>query len=115
MGFIDWPCNQTAVYWEFDGFDDYGKPQYKSPVEVSCRWDDVVVEYINPNGERDVSKSMVIINQDVILKSVLLLGTIEDEVTDEENPFNNDNAWEIKQVMRTPDIDAEDTLITAVL
>ena len=114
MGFIDWPCNQEAVYWEFNGYNDYGKPQYKSSVEIMCRWDDITQEYINPRGDRDVSKSMIIVNQDIVLKSVLMLGT-SDDITDEDNPLNNTGAWEIKQVLRTPNIDADETLITAIL
>jgi len=121
MGYIDWPCEQTAVYWppgseETGGFDydDYGKPQYAQAVEVSCRWDDISEEIIMADGTRDLSRAQVIVDQDVSIRGVLFLGELTD-VGDLDNPKENEGAWEIKQVNKNPDIDCEDFLVTAYL
>lgn len=121
MGFITWPCKQTAVYWppgseETGGrdFDDYGKSLFSTPVEISCRWDDVNEEILLSDGERVMSRATVIVDREVKLRGVLCLGT-EAEMTDLINPKKNEGAYEIRRVDKNPDIDGRDTLVRAFL
>jgi len=121
MEAITWPCNQKAVYWapgseESGGvdFDDYGTPQYSSPVEIDCRWDDIDEEIISPTGDVTMSKAVVIVDREVKKRGVLWLGELS-SVEDEDNPENNENAWEIIKVAQTPDVDGEEKLIRAFL
>jgi hypothetical protein len=124
MGYIDWPCNQTAVYWPpessesgGDDFDDYGQPQVTLPVEVNVRWDDKNEEFISIEGTTLTSRSIVLVDQDVEVGGILMLGRMADinSSLDLEDIKDNDNAWEIKRVDRIPNIDADDTLIKAFL
>lgn len=119
-GYITWPCKQTAVYWppaSDEGgvdFDDYGKPQYGTAVEISCRWDDIVEEVVMADGTRDFSNAQVIVDQIVKVRGVLWLGVLTD-VDDLDDPKANTNAFEIRQVLKNPDIDGRKTLVRAVL
>lgn len=120
--YIDWPCNQTAVYWgpgseETGGFDydDYGKPQYTDPVEVDCRWDNITEEMIMGDGTRDFSVAQVIVATSVSVRGVLFLGELTD-LTDADNPKNNEGAYEIRRVSITPSVnDGDEFLVVAYL
>jgi len=121
MGYIDWPCVQTAVYWppgsEDSGgvdYDDYGVPQYATAYEISCRWDDATEEMVLADGTRDLSQAQVIVDQDVSVRGVLCLGELTD-MDDLTDPKSNDGAYEIRRVEKNPDIDGEDTLVRALL
>jgi len=121
MNYITWPCNQKAVYWppgsdETGGqdFNDYGQPLYSTAVEIDCRWDDVSEEILLPNGDRVMSRAIVIVDREVKIAGVLWLGNIAD-VTDEDDPKLNDNAFEIRRVDKNPNIDADEMLVRAYL
>jgi len=121
MTAITWPCKQTAVYWppgseETGGrdFDDYGKPMYSTPVEISCRWDDKTEEMVMADGTRDLSRAEIIVDRVVKVRGVLLLDSLEN-VSDLNNPKNNDGAYEIRRVDQNPDVKATKTLIRAFL
>lgn len=99
---------QKAIYWapgsEQTGgrdFDDYGQPMYASPVEINCRWQDKSEQYIAPGGDTLVSHSIVFLEQDVRKTGVLMLGELAD-VTDADNPKNNDGAFEIMRFDKVP-------------
>jgi hypothetical protein len=92
---------QKAVYWAPSGVDEFGKPEYDTPEEIDCRWEDKQEEFITPNGEREISHAKLIVDRDLLKKGVMWLGELDD-VTDEDNPKNNDGAWEIRAFMKTP-------------
>jgi len=92
---------QKAVYWAPSAPDDFGKPQYESPEEIDCRWEDSIEEFIGPNGDREMSRAKLIVNQDLLVKGYLWLGELTD-LTDEDVPENNSGAWEIRAFLKTP-------------
>lgn len=121
MGYIDWPCNQKAVYWppgseETGGsdYDDYGNLQYAQAVEIDCRWDDRTEEILLADGTRDLSRAQVIVDRDVSVRGVLWLGELAD-ITDLDDPKENEGAYEIRRVDKNPDVDGTDTLVRAFL
>jgi len=121
MGYIDWPCVQKAVYWPPGSestaglnYDDYGQPLYAQAVELNCRWDDGDEEIVMADGTRDLSRAQVIVDRDVSVRGVLFLGELTD-VSDLDNPKENEGAWEIRRVDKNPDIDGEDFLVRAYL
>ena len=121
MSLITRMLKQKAVYWapgsEATGghdFDDHGKPAYASPVEVSCRWVDVVEEFIGPNETRELSRSKVYVDRDVRTGGVLWLGLLIN-VGDLVTPKNNDGAWEIRHSEKLPNLKATEFLRTAYL
>lgn len=93
-----------CVYWEYDGTDMYGKPSYKDPVQIRCRWQASDGENLTSDGNETLNtKTKVYTLIDIKINSVLMLGTLED-ITDETSPTNNDNAYEVFQFEKIPDL-----------
>lgn len=72
-------CVETAVYWGNPQNDGFGTYEFDSPVEIKCRWEDVsandldrIVDY----GETFISKSKIMLLQDVDLHGYLYKGTL---------------------------------------
>ena len=121
MSIISRMRKQTAVYWalastESGGvaYDDFGQPQLTDPVEIKCRWDDTSEEFIDPKGTKQVSRSKVYTDRDVVVGEVLMLGVLTD-VDGSISVKENDNAWEIKRFDKTPNLKATEFLRTAYL
>ena len=95
---------QKCVWWPLDSFDDNGQPTYETPVEIDCRWEDVVQEFVDNKGNRNVSKSVVYVDRDMKVGGVLLLGELDSGSIDEENPLQNEGAFEIRQVSKIPNL-----------
>lgn len=94
---------QTVVYWRRDDVNDDGQPTWHDPIEVPCRWDYDVAEVVTPQGETFNSTAKVIVDRDMDVGGVIMLGSFDD-VTDEANPKENAEAWEIKHFKRTANI-----------
>ena len=121
MSIITRMQRQTAVYWALEhnesggvAYDDYGQPQYIDPVEISCRWSDKIVQFIDFNGSEQVSKSKVFVDRDMVASEVLMLSELVD-VTNLSNPKENDGAWEIRGFNSVPNFKATEFLRTAFL
>lgn len=121
MSLIKRMRKQTAVYWALASsdsggiaYDDFGQPAFTDPVEIKCRWTDVSEEYIDAKGAKRLSHSKVYVDRDVDIDGVLMLGKIID-VTDEENPRENDGAEEIRRFDKVPNLKATEFLLTAFL
>ncbi len=93
---------QNAVYWSRSGTGDDGQPTYAAPVELFVRWDYKIREVLTPQGERVLSSSKVIVDRDMQYGDVLMLGLLESG-TDESHPLENEGAWEVKSIAKTPD------------
>ncbi len=91
---------QLAVYWAPLDEDEYGQPTFASPVQIAVRWEDAVEEFINPNGDKEMSRAKLIVDRDLDNKGYLWLGNIVDLVSD--TPAENDDAWEIRLFKKTP-------------
>ena len=91
---------QKAVYWAPLDPGAFGKPTYDVPIEIDCRWEDVTEEFLNPTGEREMSRSKLMVDRDLELKGMMLLGELDSNV--EANPRDNDGAWEIRLFGKTP-------------
>ena len=116
MSIITKMRKQTAVYWAPGdrAYDNFGQPLYANPVEIACRWEDVAVEFLDANGNTQISRSRVYVDQDVRLSGVLMLGPLDD-VTYSSQPKQNENAWEIRRFDKLPTLKATEFLRTAYL
>ncbi len=121
MSIIKRMRKQTAVYWAMaasesagEDFDDHGQPQWASPVEIKCRWEDVSKEFVDPKGTTRVSRSIVYADRDLVVGGVLMLGELTD-VDEEENVLENDGAWEIRRFDKIPNLKATEFLRMAYL
>jgi len=121
MSIITKMLRQDAVYWPLAGVDSggvdmdaYGQPIASDPVKIDCRWVDKAVQFSDAVGETRISHSVVYVDRDVVLGGFLMLGVLDD-VTDEDVPLNNVNAWEIKRFDKTPNLKNTEFLRTAYL
>jgi hypothetical protein len=106
-----WPL-ASAESASGQDFDSYGQPQYGTPVELDCRWENKTVEFVAANGTQQLSKAVIYVSSDVVVGGVLLESELAD-VSDQENPFNNEGACEIKGFDKMPNIRQTEYLRTA--
>jgi hypothetical protein len=107
---------QTAVYWAPSaGRDKFGHPKLEPAKEITCRWDDVTEEFVDAVGTRVAGRSVVIVDvdDDVKIGGVLMLGTLNDITSTVAK--NNEGAYEVRRVDKTPNIHNTQTLVEAYL
>ena len=114
MGIISKMRRQTAVYWSFSGVDEFGKKTYDSPVEIKCRWDGRIEEFLDSGGERQLSQAVVYVDRETPIGGVLMLGVLGD-ITDAVKIKENEGAWEIRRYDTTPNLKATEWLRTVYL
>lgn len=73
--------HQKAVLWVANGFDDYGEPKVDAAVEIDVRWEERLQEAVDSNGNTIAVDAVVVVNQDVIVGSIMWLGEKEDLAT----------------------------------
>lgn len=100
--FIERVCVQDAVYWEFDGVDEYSSSKFKNPVEVSIRWDEKTEIVSDNDGREYISRAQVLTPNDLLEQSYLRLGTIADLPNGVDRPQDISGAFEIKKMDRYP-------------
>lgn len=95
---------QTAVWWQIYGHDAQGHRQFEEPVEIKCRWEDLSEEFADPNGQTRISRSKVLVERDLGIGDLLLLGTMDDVVFPDE-PLHEENGhvMEIQRFDKIPD------------
>lgn len=119
MGIITTMRRQIAVYWSLTPndvkYDRYGQPiPIITPVEIKCRWEDVQEEFIDSEGTKRLSRSVVYVDRIVDIAGSLFLGLLTD-LTDPEVPSDNPGAFEIIQFTQLPNLRNTETLLTAFL
>lgn len=115
MDIIEDMRQQKAVYWAPEGVDQFNRRTYAAPVEIDCRWVDKREIFRTKDGQEKVSKSIVY--PDRVLDEeggVLREGTLA-ELTSTTAPFENTNTWEIQAFGKTPTLDNDAILYTAML
>lgn len=105
---------QFAVYWERLGIDAFGKPTYKAPIEMEVRFQDSNEEFIDNEGDRQISRAKVFPDRFVQLNDVLMEGKLVDLV-DPLNPKKNPGAWEVRKSSRIPNLRNKEILFIALL
>ena len=112
---------QTAVYWPLKGdesgqtdYDANGRPQWGTPYEIKCRWEDVSTEIILDDGTQTLARSMIYPDRDLRIGGVLLLSSLTASVN-QSSPKKNAGAWEIIRVENLPDFKAKRYLKTVYL
>jgi len=102
-------CVQTAVYWGPGTPDGYGGRAFDAPVELEpptngVRWDEKVQMITDVTGKEIVSKAEILVVQDVEPQGWLMLGTLDDIASDEDetNPKGVSGAYEIRRVDKSP-------------
>lgn len=91
-----------AIYWAPDGTDDYGLKKWKSPIEISVRWEDRSEVVIDAKGNTFITRALVYVDRDVQLLGFLWHGTFH-SIKDVNDPLKNEGAYEIRRVDELPD------------
>ena len=103
LNFIKRVCVQTAVYWEPSGMSGYGSAVYNEPRELKIRWDDTSEKVTANNGELIVSRSRILVQEELKYKGYLWLGKLEDVSIEKRfDPRKVEEAYEIRKTNKTP-------------
>lgn len=113
MSIINRMRKQKAVWWEAMGSNQFGVPGFAQPVEVDCRWEDTIEEFLDAEGNRQLSRSIVYVDRVMRVTDRLFLGTIEDLDSGVTTP--PENAFAIRKFDRLPNLRNTQTLLTAYL
>ena len=114
MSIIKTMRKQDAVYWPFSSINQFGKKSVGTAVPIRVRWDDVSEEFLDGQGERQLSKALVYVDRVMALGGILMKGTTSN-ITDAVDIKENANAWEIRRFDEIPDIKAKQFLRIAYL
>ncbi len=106
--------DQKATWWQKKSVTQGGQFTYENPVEIDCRWDDEIMEFVDANNTKQFSKAVVypdryMENGDIlILKAPHLLDFPND-------PKKNLGYSEIRNFQQIPDYDQGEVLFIAML
>lgn len=110
--FITKLCVQPAVYWTNPVNDGQGGKTFDTPYEINCRWEDISEVVSDSFGKSIVCRAKVLVTQELVEEGYLYLGTIasvlvlvaSDSTKVLTNPLTFDTAYEIKRVVKVPEI-----------
>ena len=105
---------QDATYWRRTGTTTSGKPTYAAPVDIKVRWEDKAELFIGANDDQFVSKSIVLVGEDMKVTDMLRLGTVA-SLPSGVAPEKMPGAYEIQAWQKTPNSRATKFLRRAVL
>jgi len=104
--FTERNLNQKCVYWGSPTPDGYGGYTYADPVELDCRWEDVVMAEQGTLGSEIELRSEVQVKVDVDEQGMMLLGELDDiDSADYDNPVDA-GADMIVRFNKIPTLDA---------
>jgi len=112
MSIITKMLKQTAVYWGAP--TNTGEPDlsYPSPVEISCRWEEVDGRVLDPLSNDEVDKSTVYVDRDVEVGGYLWLGSLSEAP---EDPTTLREAVRITGFQKLPNLRAKEFLRIATV
>ena len=112
MGIISKINKMKAVYWPPGTVDAYGRPSMGTAVQLDVRWEDKHEQFLDANGEDQISNSVVYVSADVALGGYLWLGELASKPAD---PKLDKDAYEIRKFEKLPNFKATEFLRTAML
>jgi hypothetical protein len=114
--FPDIELNQTAVYWGNPVKDGQGGFTWDDPVEIPCRWNDIVKTVLGRDGKEFVSKAIIQIDQDLDKNGMLFLGCLDDlDSSVEADPSTGDDVYIIRDFSKIPTVEPETFYRKAIL
>ena len=99
---------QKAIYWAALGTNSAGRKEYDDPVQIMVRWDDAMTEFVTQDGEKAVSRADVMVGQDIKVGDALMLGVLDDTITD--NPMDHTGAGVVRGWAKTPTLNGRKAL-----
>ena len=102
-----WPesmLKQTAVYWANPVNDGFGAFSYDTAVDLSVRWEDKSVLFVDAGGNEVTSRAVVYVATDLTVGEYLMLGEVDDLSSAEEEPEAYASAYMIRAVEKIPSV-----------
>lgn len=116
-------CVQTAVYWGNPVNDDFGRFTFAPPIDIKCRWEDKTETDIGWTstgfpGNLRLSKSQLLVTQDLEIKGYLWRGTLAEAQSlypDKINtPEKIPGSYQIHRFDRIPMVFKKDEFVRTV-
>ena len=103
---------ETVVYIPKAGVGEDGSTSIDVSLarEVLVRWEDDQIEYLNPDGETEQSRSVAYVGEDFEISSYLFHGTLADFVALPSPKTNSDLMLEIRGAKKLPTLNYGDFL-----
>lgn len=92
----------VLTYWEPNGSssDLYGKPMFKGPEYIDCRWEYKTELFRDKEGQEVNCRSKIfMLNKDIDLNGYVMLGR-----STGQSPTEIPEAYEVRAVSRIPDL-----------
>ena len=109
MGFLTSFLKQKVVYWEVLSVDGYNHTTFSDPLEISCRWTNNQVIFLDSKGKE--CRSIAVVNTDWIIypDGFIYLGNLKGLSTAQKaDPTLLDTAYPIKKVQSTLSVDGQE-------
>lgn len=107
--FMKQMLRQKAIYWgpgelQFDGQMRDTPPT--NPEEIKCRWEEKQVEFLDKEGNKVLSKAVVMVDRDLQMLGFLWLGKLT-EFPDLLDPTKNEGTFQIRGWEKIPNAKAK--------
>lgn len=109
---------QKCVLWAVSGKNRHGENTYDNAIEIPCRWEDRKTEMVDADGNRVIVSSVVSIDREVALGSVLKfvkLTELEPGQDSSENPEVIKDANSVKVMQTLPNADCNKNMFVVGL
>jgi len=113
MSIIKKMRKQKAVWWARSSKDRFGRWTFDLPVEIDCRWEDTIQEYLDAQGEKHVSKATVYMDRLVSVGDRLRRGELVFDVL--EDPMQMTDSYQVASFEQMPNFRATENLLIALL
>jgi len=87
---------ETATLWVPSSNDGYGNLSYSTPSQILVRWQDVVDNFQDEQGEEFISDAVVYSSTPLVQNSFLYRGT-----STEANPQDQEGAYRLRRNQRS--------------
>lgn len=113
--FIKKVCVQTAVYWGDPTPDGYGSYTYGVVKEIKCRWEYLNEAITNKYGKEVMSRSKVLVTEELSDEGYLYLGTLNDLDSNQlTNPILLTKAFPIQMYSKIPLIKSTSSFVHTI-
>lgn len=109
---------QICVYWGVDyssaAYDEFGQSILLPAVQLKCRWQDVIEEFVDAKGAPRISNSKIFTGIDIVPGGYLKLCSLSDlSSAGNSDPRVEDAAWEVKRFDKMPTLKGNKFLRTS--
>ena len=112
MSLITRSQKQTLTYWAYTGSDRYGQPTYGPPVQMTCRWDEMIKQVFSSDGSPVFSSIELITRVRLAPKGLVRIGRIPTGGTTPA-PRTYVDVYEVIATSFTPNLRNTETLYEA--